>query len=199
VSTPPRTYIFLFSSVSSFYTYLTHLTQRVAESFFFFALKIEGFGWLKHDILHFVRRLLVFLQFAGYCARAVFSAVNLAGTSFKCCRCFKVVSRVQIKQIMHQIGTFSSWDGWHYVHNRSVFQCFGGFYNQIAIGHFANNYKYQHTFVLLPLWKCPSDKLINHFKALLPIVHLWLVSSALVPTLLSISGCDKAVAYIVNS
>jgi len=44
--------------------------------------KNEGFGWLKHEILHVVRRLLVFLL-PGYGARAVFFSGKSRGRKFR--------------------------------------------------------------------------------------------------------------------
>jgi len=51
--------------------------------------KNKDFSQLKHE----VQRWLVFLL-VGYGARTVFSAVNLAGASLKCCRCSKAVSHL---------------------------------------------------------------------------------------------------------
>jgi len=79
----------------SFLRYLSDKMQKNIES----QAKYEGFGWLKHEILHFVRRLLVFLLAGvGARARALFSAIDLAGASFDCCPS-KVVSRL-INHIM---------------------------------------------------------------------------------------------------
>jgi len=60
--------------------------------------KNEGFGWLKHEILYFVHCLFFFWQVLR--ARAVLSMGKLAGASFVCCRCSKVV--VHLKGSPHE-------------------------------------------------------------------------------------------------
>jgi len=61
-----------FSQISLKERFLRDLSDKVQKNIESQA-KNEGFDWLKHEILHFVRRLLVFFWRALARARGIFS------------------------------------------------------------------------------------------------------------------------------